>query len=185
METLRDLFQFVVDTYPARKVLLRTRAGKGFRELTVREFETATRDAAGRLSKAGVKPGDRIALFAENRPEWHVIDFACYLLGAVNVPIYATLPASQVAYIVADCGADILLVSGRERTRTAQDAIRGLPGIRLVGIDQGLADGVEGLADLPKPGRRERIEPPRLTIPVVRFAVIGIYGNRTPAWIVK
>jgi len=162
METLRDLFQFVVDTYPARKVLLRTRAGKGFRELTVREFETATRDTAARLSKAGVKPGDRIALFAENRPEWHVIDFACYLLGAVNVPIYATLPASQVAYIVADCGADILLVSGRERTRTAQDAIRGLPGIRLIGIDQGLAEGVEGLADLPKPGRRERIEPPRL-----------------------
>jgi long-chain acyl-CoA synthetase len=163
METLRDLFQYVVDTYPARKVLLRTRAGKGFRELTVREFETATRDTAARLAKAGVRPGDRVALFAENRPEWHVVDFACYLLGAINVPIYATLPAAQVAYIVADCGADILLVSGRERTRTAQDAVRGLAGVRLVGIDQGLAAGVEGLADLPKPGRRERFEPPALS----------------------
>ena len=159
METLRDLFQFVVDTYPARKVLLRARAGKGFRELTVREFEAATRDTAGRLAKAGVRRGDRVALFAENRPEWHVVDFACYLLGAVNVPIYATLPASQVAYIVADSGAEVLLVSGRERTRTALDAVRGLPGVRLIGLDRGLADGVPGLDELPKPGRRERLEP--------------------------
>ena len=163
METLRDLFQFVVDTYPARKVLLRARAGKGFRELTVREFEAATRDTAARLGKAGVRRGDRVALFAENRPEWHVVDFACYLLGAVNVPIYATLPAAQVAYIVADCGADILLVSGRERTATAQDAVRGLPGVRLIGIDRGLAEGIPGLDELPKPGRRERVEPAPLS----------------------
>ena len=163
METLRDLFQFVVDTYPARKVLLRARAGKGFRELTVREFEAATRDTAARLGKAGVRRGDRVALFAENRPEWHVVDFACYLLGAVNVPIYATLPAAQVAYIVADCGADILLVSGRERAGTAQDAVRGLPGVRLIGIDRGLAEGIPGLDELPKPGRRERVEPAPLS----------------------
>jgi len=46
-----------------------------------------------------------VALFATNRPEWHIVDFACHLLGAVSVPIYPTLNAPQVAYILLDSGA--------------------------------------------------------------------------------
>ena len=101
METLRDLFEFAVKAYPARKELLRTRAGKGWRGYTVKEFERATRETAARLARAGTAPGDRIALLVENRPEWHILDFACHILGAVPVPLYATLPAHQVRYIVA------------------------------------------------------------------------------------
>jgi len=158
METLRDLFEFVVTTYPARKELLRIRAGKGWRQLTVREFERATRDCAVRLAQAGVLAGDRVALFSENRPEWPIVDFACHLIGAVSVPLYATLPANQVRYIVADCGAKLLLVSGRERARTALEAVRGLSGIRVIGIDPDLADGLACLADLPLPAKRHRPE---------------------------
>ncbi len=162
METLRDLFHHVVDTYPSRKPLLRIRAAKGWRELTVKEFDHAVRDWAGRLHRAGIAPGDRVALFAENRPEWHVADFACHLLGAVPVPLYATLPAAQARYIVRDSGAKMLLVSGRERALTAVECGQGLPGVRIVGIDPGLADGLPSVADLSAPGRKQRPEPPAL-----------------------
>jgi long-chain acyl-CoA synthetase len=162
METLRDLFQFVVDTYPPRKVLLRTRAGKGWRELTVKDFERATRDCAARLSAAGIGAGDRVALFSENRPEWPIVDFACHLLAAVSVPLYATLPAQQVRFIVSDCGAKLLLVSGKERARTALEAVAGMPEPRVVGIDPGLAEGLPSLADLPVPAKKQRREPPPL-----------------------
>ncbi len=162
METLRDLFEHVVATFPARKELMRMKAGKGWRTLTVKEFEKATRECALRLSRAGVVPGDRVALFAENRPEWHVVDFACHLLGAVSVPIYATLPAGQVRYIVADAGAKLLVVSGGERARAALEAAAGLD-TRVIGMDPGLAEGVEALADLPLPSKKQRPEPPPLT----------------------
>ncbi len=154
METLRDLFEYVVATHPARKELLRIRAGRGWRSLTVKEFEKATRECAARLANAGVGRGDRVALFAENRPEWHVVDFACHLLGAVLVPLYATLLAPQVRYIVEDSGSMLLLVSGKDRVRTGLEAAEGLEGVRVVGLDSGLAEGLPGLEELPLPRKK-------------------------------
>lgn len=162
METLRDLFEFAVKAYPARKELLRIRAGKGWRTYTVKEFERATRETAARLARAGVVPGDRIALFSENRPEWHILDFACHILGAVPVPLYATLPTHQVRYIVGDSQSKMLVVSGRERTRTALDAVSDLPDVRVVGLDRGLAEGLECLQDLTLPPSRRWPQPPAL-----------------------
>lgn len=162
METLRDLFEFVVATYPARKDLLRTRSGKSWRTLTVREFEKATRDTAGRLQAAGVAPGDRVALFAENRPEWHVVDFACHLLAAVPVPLYATLPAEQVEYIVRDAGARVLLVSGGDRAKVALEVAERLVDLRIIGLDPKLGPGIPALDELPLPPARKRPPAPPL-----------------------
>ena len=158
METLRELFEYVVTTHPPRKELLRIRAGRGWRSLTVKEFEKATRECAARLANAGVGRGDRVALFAENRPEWHVVDFACHLLGAVSVPLYATLLAPQVRYIVEDSGAMMLLVSGRDRVRTGLEAAEGLQDVRVVGLDPGLAEGLPGLEELPLPRKKDQVE---------------------------
>ncbi|HRS15606.1 MAG TPA: long-chain fatty acid--CoA ligase [Thermoanaerobaculaceae bacterium] len=151
MKTLRDLFEYVVSSFPPHRELQRMRAGQLWRTVTVREFEAATRACAARLAEQQVRPGDRVALFSENRPEWHVVDFACHLLGAVLVPLYSTLPASQVRYIVADSGSKLLLVSGKERARIAVEAAEGLGGVRVVGLDAGLHPGVPALADLPLP----------------------------------
>ncbi|HEY3246678.1 MAG TPA: long-chain fatty acid--CoA ligase [bacterium] len=161
METLRDLFDHIVSANPASKELLRARAGKGWRGYTVAEFADATRATAGRLAAAGIGKGDRVALFAENRPEWHIIDFTCHLLGAVLVPLYPSLPANQVQYVVADSGAKLFLVSGKERARIAKEAGAALPDVRLVGIDPGLGDGLPALQELPTlPGGGEAPRPP-------------------------
>ncbi len=151
METLRDLFEHVVRTAPRGKELLRIRAGTAWRSYTVAQFERATRETAGRLAQAGVAAGDRVALFSENRPEWHVVDFACHLLGAILVPLYPNLPANQVQYIVADCGAKLLLVAGKERARTAVQAAQQIAGVRVIGLDPALADGLGNLGALPLP----------------------------------
>jgi long-chain acyl-CoA synthetase len=59
----------------------------------------------------GIVKGDRIALLAENRWEWAVVDFATLVLGAVDVPIYPTLTADQIAGLLADSGARVAVVS--------------------------------------------------------------------------
>jgi len=151
METLRDLFEHVVRTAPQDRPLMRARAGGRWVTLTAAQFAAQTRETAGRLSQAGVKAGDRVVLFCENRPQWHIVDFACHLLGAVPVPLYPTLPANQVQYIVADSGAGVLLVSGKERARTAVQAAANTPGVRVIGIDPDLAEGVPGLDSLALP----------------------------------
>jgi long-chain acyl-CoA synthetase len=160
METLRDLFEHIISSNPSSKELLRARAGRDWRTYTVQEFAEATRKTASRLAQAGIGAGDRVALFSENRPEWHIVDFACHLLGAVVVPLYANLPAGHVRYIVADSEAKALIVAGRDRASAAVEAGLTLPGVRLVGLDPGLA-GVEPLEMLPVSAGGTFASPPR------------------------
>ncbi|MGQ0639938.1 MAG: AMP-dependent synthetase/ligase [Gemmatimonadaceae bacterium] len=82
-----------------------------------RILEWVRRTAFG-LSALGVRRGDRVALLSENRPEWTITDFACLTSGAVDVPIYATLPPEHIAYILKDSGAVAIFVS------TAQQAAK-------------------------------------------------------------
>jgi long-chain acyl-CoA synthetase len=67
------------------------------------------------LESWGIAKGERIAILSENRPEWAITDFAAVSIGAVDVPIYATLTAEQAAVILKDSGARILFVSSREQ----------------------------------------------------------------------
>jgi len=146
IETLVDLFEHVLRSNPPQRELLRIRAGREWRTYTVRGFEEAVRAQAGRLIHAGVAPGDRVALFCENRPEWHIVDFGCHLIGAVLVPLYPTLPAAVVSHIVADSGANLLIVSGKDRAQVALRATAALPGVRVVGLDRTL--GLEPMAEI-------------------------------------
>ena len=67
------------------------------------------------LAKWGVSKGDRIAILSENRPQWAIVDFAALLIGAVVVPIYATLTPEQTAYILSDAGVQVVFVSSRKQ----------------------------------------------------------------------
>jgi long-chain acyl-CoA synthetase len=60
----------------------------------------------------GVKPGDRVGLFAPNCPEWHTADFAINGSGAVTVPVYFNESLDRMSYILNHCGAHVLFVSG-------------------------------------------------------------------------
>src|SRR5947207_924642 len=72
---------------------------------------------AQQLQKWGIAKGDRIAILSENRPEWAITDFAALSIGAVDVPIYATLTAEQAASILKDSGARILFVSSSDQLK--------------------------------------------------------------------
>ncbi len=87
---------------------------------------------AGFLHARGVRPGDRVAVLAENRPEWAVADLATQWLGAVNVPLYTTLPAGQVAYILRDSGAKAVVVSTGLQLRKADRAAAECPDLVTV-----------------------------------------------------
>ena len=65
----------------------------------------------------GIQKGDRVAILSENRPEWAMADFACLMLGVVDVPIYPTLLPEQVAYILRDSGARVLFLSTADQLK--------------------------------------------------------------------
>jgi long-chain acyl-CoA synthetase len=94
----------------------------------------------------GIRKGDRVAILSENRPEWSIADFAILLLGAVTVPVYATLTAEQTAYTLRDSGATIIFVSTEQQLRKTQTILAQTQIQRIVVMDQ-----VQIPIDLPLP----------------------------------
>jgi len=66
---------------------------------------------AGVLAQRGVKPGDRVALFLRNSPEFIYAIFAVSKLGAILVPVNTFLKADELSYILEDSGASVLMAS--------------------------------------------------------------------------
>ncbi len=97
----------------ADKVYLRYKRAHGelYRDMTYAEFCTRTREVFAGLVSLGLTRGDRIALISESRPEWLMIEFASLALGAMLVPMFPTLTAQQVQYIIHNSGSKLLVVS--------------------------------------------------------------------------
>lgn len=84
---------------------------KEWTDIKWEEFKNRIHAMAGYLYAQGVRPGDRVAILSENRPEWAFTDMATQLLGAVNVSLYTTLPSNEVSYIIHDSQSSIFIVS--------------------------------------------------------------------------
>ena len=108
--TLNELFNSAVDQYRDSE-FLRFKAGRDWCSLTFGEVARRVRELALGLYELGIRSGDRVAIWSENRPEWNVADLAVLAIGAVDVPIYATQTLSQVEYILADSAARAIFVS--------------------------------------------------------------------------
>jgi long-chain acyl-CoA synthetase len=67
------------------------------------------------LVELGVKPGDRVGLFAANRPEWHTADLAINGSGGVTVPIYFNESPDRMTYILKHSAARVIIAAGAEQ----------------------------------------------------------------------
>ena len=85
--------------------------------LSSETFSAGVAGVARGLQQWGIGKGDRVVILSENRPEWMIADFASLLLGAVTVPIYATLTAEQTAYILRDSGARVVFLSSEAQLK--------------------------------------------------------------------
>jgi len=97
--SLCDLFYRSVDTFRKPKHLEYKRGG-GWRAVSSEEFRRAVEELSLGLAALGVEAGDRVALLSENRPEWAYTDMAALAARAADVPIYPTLTAPQVLYVL-------------------------------------------------------------------------------------
>ena len=107
--TLNDIFFAAVERNLDRIMMYRE-AGKWI-AVSSREFGKDVARTARALHSFGIRPGDRVAILSENRPEWPTADMACLLLGAVTVPLYTTLTAEQTAFALNDSGCRAIFLS--------------------------------------------------------------------------
>ncbi len=110
----------------AKKDALNHKVGTDWLNISAETFVERVRNVALGLAELGIKPGDRIALLSENRPEWSIADLAILSLGAINVPIYTTQAVDQIRYILTDSGTRAIFVSNKKLFKHAKEALAGL-----------------------------------------------------------
>jgi long-chain acyl-CoA synthetase len=103
-----------------------------WRAISTRDLCDRVHDLAVGLRAIGIRGGDRVALLSENRPEWTATDYAILAAGAVTVPIYPTLLAEQVEFILRDSGAAAVFVSTAEQLAKVLAVRAGLPALKEI-----------------------------------------------------
>ncbi|HET7295799.1 MAG TPA: AMP-binding protein, partial [Gemmatimonadales bacterium] len=161
--TLTGLFFDAVARYAAHDAAFRHKVAGAWRGLTHREAAERVRAISLGLRALGIGPGEKVAILAETRLEWALVDYACLCARATDVPIYPTLPASQVEYILRDSGATTVFCSTATQVEKIREVRGGLPALRHVIVFDPPAggDGVITLADLEARGRTAAPAHPR------------------------
>jgi long-chain acyl-CoA synthetase len=103
-----------------------------FLSLTYEEFYARVLMLARGLRKAGMVPGERVAIFSENRLGWALSDFGIQSAGGITVPIYATNTGKQAVYILNHCNARIVFCSTRRQYEKLLAVKDEIPNVELV-----------------------------------------------------
>ena len=120
--------------------------GGAFTPVTWATAAAQVRDVARGLRALGVGAGDKVALVAENRPEWLLADLAVMAAGAITVPTYTTNTVDDHAYIFEHAEAKAVIIS------SAALAARVLPAAGRAGcaLVISLDPAVDGPAEGPR-----------------------------------
>lgn len=137
VQTIPELFLAAVHEHPRPDCF-------SYRDETGQYVDVSSEEALRRvralrygLRSLGVQPGDRIALLSENRLEWALADLGGQCAGAVIVPIYPTLMADTIEYILNDCQPVAVFVSTQEQAQKIHDIRERLPFVRdIISFDR-------------------------------------------------
>jgi fatty-acyl-CoA synthase len=104
--TVGSLLTRLADSLPGREALVYSHAGERW---TFRALDDEARLVARGLVAHGVAPGERVAVWATNVPEWIVLQFALAKIGAILVTVNTALRAQEIAYLLRQSEASTLV----------------------------------------------------------------------------
>lgn len=155
-KTLPELFSSVFSHYrgdPARYPFARKINGM-YDPITYTLFEKDVRAFSAFLKEQGIGLNDRVAILAENRPGWYLADMAILNLGAINVPLYPSLPPNQIEYILNNCAARAIIVSNRLQLEKIHAISNNLPSLELIIVMNRLEEVADRVTDLNRAKQR-------------------------------
>jgi long-chain acyl-CoA synthetase len=156
--TLNKLFFDAVSKFN-RPDALQVKVSGAYAAISHGEVARRVRRVSRGLASLGIKRGDRVAILSENRPEWAIADYACLTACLTDVPIYPTLPADQIAFILKDSGAVAAFVSNRAQAEKLKEIRAQLPALTtVVGFDDTAGITDMSIAELEKRGAQGETE---------------------------
>ena len=117
--TLYDLMRNSIERF-ADRVAFTMLDGE---EVTFKEVGARVEDLQQKLTSAGLKPGDKVALYSSSMPNWGISYFAVTAAGMVIVPILPGFSGEEVAKILEHSESKALLVSDKLFSRIPKEAV--------------------------------------------------------------
>ncbi len=111
---LFDLMYYMNEKNPKPDMLCNKESDGSWRKYSNKEVIEIVNKLSLGLMKYGIKPGDKIGLVSNNRPEWNFIDLAMLQIGAVNVPIYPTITEADYKFIFNNSEIKLCFVSNAD-----------------------------------------------------------------------
>ena len=135
------------------KVAWRYKRDGAWQDRTFTEVAETVRELASGLVQAGLRPGDRVCVLAESRPEWSASGLAILAAGGIVVPIYPSNTPEEVAWVVGDSGASLVICENESQCAKVEAVRDELPVLRTVIVIDPVGDERTTLADLADQGR--------------------------------
>ena len=119
--TLVEIFFSSIEKYNRANAQRVRKADGTWQSISHQQMLANVTALADGLVALGMQRGDRLALLSENRPEWAQVDYGLLCAGMLNVPLYPTLPANQLAFIMNDAAVRTVFVSNAEMLQKIRD----------------------------------------------------------------
>lgn len=154
MEHLRlfDLLHNLL-SMPLKEDALAAKENGTWRKYSTKEYIETVNQLSYAFINMGVKPGDKIGLIANNRPEWNFIDYACLQTGAINTPLYPTISEHDLKHIIADADINYFFVSNEAMYQKVKSCSQGSSVKEIITIEP--VAGMRSIKDLIALGKQQ------------------------------
>lgn len=162
VNTLAQLFLHTIKSFPKADLMLYKEAGE-YKPISTEEFGDWVICLSLGLRELGLNKGDKLALLAENSPEWVMTDLASLCLGSITVPIYTSLVPEQIKYIVNDSDTKVVVCSDLsiwEKVKSVKDKMKNVEYFLIMGDEA--PEGTVLLSEVIEKGKKVKEKDPGL-----------------------
>ncbi|HMR46983.1 MAG TPA: long-chain fatty acid--CoA ligase [Bacteroidia bacterium] len=133
MEVTRliDLLPYQLSRFPKADALAGKQNGVWKKYATAEIIETVNNLSYG-LLHSGIKPGDKVGIIANNRPEWNFVDHACLQIAVADVPLYPTISENDLKFTLNQSSVRFLFVSNAGLYNKVQQIKSDLPALEKI-----------------------------------------------------
>jgi long-chain acyl-CoA synthetase len=118
MKTSWDVFRVAADKYPNTRMLgwrpLKDGVPGPYLWKSYKEVYDEVLQVGSALQQLGVQPGSRVGIYGSNCPQWIVAMQACNGYSLICVPLYDTLGAGAVDYIIDHAEIDVIFIQDKK-----------------------------------------------------------------------
>lgn len=114
------------------QVAIKYKKSKDWVDLSWPEYYSKIAATASALLSYQIKPGSKIAIMSNTRPEWAITDYAIMGIQAVTIPIYQTVTSEDLEFILNNSETEILFIENKATYKTLKPIWEKCPKLRKV-----------------------------------------------------